>query len=98
MKLKYTTPATAIASCALMLAAALPAAAATAVPEPIKLHDVKVAVNPQEKTLALKLDFDMNAISLPRDREIIYTPVIISEQGTDSIELEPIVIAGRNRW
>lgn len=66
--------------------------------EPMKVHDISVRVDEQTNTLLLKIDIDMTDVSLPRDREMIYTPVIISEAGTDSLELDPITIAGRNRW
>ncbi|MCM1355355.1 MAG: DUF3868 domain-containing protein [Staphylococcus sp.] len=94
MNIKHTT----IIS-ALMLASAM-SAAAEGKPSvnPVKVHDIEVSVDDRAGTLNLKIDIDMTGISLSRDREIIYTPVIISEVGTDSLELDPITIAGRNRW
>ncbi|MDE5826855.1 MAG: DUF3868 domain-containing protein [Duncaniella sp.] len=65
---------------------------------PLKVHDIDVQVDEKAGQLNLKIDLDMADIKLPANREMIFTPVIIAENGTDSIELDPITIAGRNRW
>lgn len=84
---------------ALLLASALCASAAGQPSvKPMKVHDIDVKVDEGAATLSLKIDIDMSDVALSRDREMIYTPVIISENGTDSLELDPITIAGRNRW
>ncbi len=64
----------------------------------IHLSDIKIDINEQAGTLRLRLGIDVHAYSVSSDRQMIFTPVLISTAGTDSLRLDPIVIAGRNRW
>ncbi|MCM1076722.1 MAG: DUF3868 domain-containing protein [Bacteroides sp.] len=65
---------------------------------PLKVRDIQVEVDEKADQLLLDIDLDMAGIKLPANREMIFTPVIIAQNGTDSLELDPITIAGRNRW
>lgn len=65
---------------------------------PLKVHDIKVSIDETSNQLLLDIDLDMAEIKLPANREMIFTPVIIAQNGTDSLELDPITVAGRNRW
>lgn len=65
---------------------------------PLKVHDIQVSIDETSNQLLLDIDLDMADIKLPANREMIFTPVIIAQNGTDSLELNPITIAGRNRW
>ncbi len=71
---------------------------AFALETPLKVYDIAVEVDEQAKTLSVAIDFDMPDYKLGRERELIFTPVIISAAGTDSLELDQITIAGRDRW
>ncbi len=65
---------------------------------PLKVHDIDVKLDEKAGTIDIVIDIDAADYRLSRDREMIFTPVLINEAGTDSLELDPITIAGRNRW
>ncbi len=87
-----------------LLAAALltlcPAASALAKApaSALKVYDMEVAVDEQSRTLAIDVDLRLADINLPKDREIRFTPVVISADGSQSVTLREVIIAGRNRW
>lgn len=64
----------------------------------IKLYDINVAVDEQVQKVSVKIALDIARYSVPSEREIVFTPVLISDSRTDSLELDPITIAGRSRW
>lgn len=53
---------------------------------------------PEGNSLAVALTIDPRSVNPGRDREVVFTPVIISDQGTDTVTLAPIRISGRNRY
>lgn len=63
-----------------------------------KVYNVDVTVNEQTGTLDMVLDLHLKDFKLGRNREAIYTPIIISEDGKDSLELSPFTVCGRNRY
>ncbi|MCI9171527.1 DUF3868 domain-containing protein [uncultured Duncaniella sp.] len=65
---------------------------------PLKVYDMSARVDEQARTLALTIDLNMADMKLPINREMIFTPVIISADGTQSLELSPVIVAGRNRY
>ena len=65
---------------------------------PLKVYDMNARVDEQARTLALTIDLNMADMKLPINREMIFTPVIISADGTQSLELSPVIVAGRNRY
>ncbi len=64
----------------------------------LKVYDMNVAVNEQTGTLQVDIDLRLSDIKLPKDREIIFTPMVISADGERSVSLRDVIIAGRNRW
>ncbi len=64
----------------------------------INLYDVKLGVDETNRRVRVQLDIDVAGFSLGRDREMVLTPVLMGAGRTDSLELEPITVAGRNRW
>ena len=80
------------------LAAASCALQALAYSTAFKVYDVDVNVDEAAKTLSVAIQLNMADYKLGGDRELILTPVIISEAGTDSLELEPVTVCGRNRY
>lgn len=64
----------------------------------LKVYDVDVAVNENARTLGVTLDVNLKNIKIGRNGEVIYTPVILSENGQDSVVMDPFMICGRNRW
>ena len=65
---------------------------------PLKVYDMDARVDEAARSLALTIDLNMADMHLSRDREMVFTPMIISENGADSLELSPIIVAGRNRY
>lgn len=83
------------------LACAAPAASAfrtTADSTDIKLYDINVDVDEQAQKVRVKIDIDAEKYSIGSDREIVFTPILIADNCSDSLALEPITITGRNRW
>lgn len=76
--------------------AAVSASAAT-VAAP-KVYDVAVAVDEANTAVDIDIDLYLQDVSLKNDGEMILTPLIISEAGTDSLALDPVTVCGRNRW
>ena len=62
----------------------------------LKVTDIKVAR--RDNALSLSIDIDPRSVNPGRDREVIFTPVVISAEGTDSVALPSIRVAGRNRY
>ena len=73
------------------------AAALAGSPE-LKVYDVDVTVNEQARTLEVVLDLRMKDFRLKQNAEATYTPVILSEDGLDSVTLPPFRVCGRNRY
>lgn len=78
-------------------AIAAQAAAAPATTAP-KVYDIAVAVDEAASTVSVDIDLFMKEMRLKSNQELILTPLIISEAGTDTLELDPITVCGRNRW
>lgn len=76
----------------------LSAAAAWGADPTLKVYDVDVTVNEQARTVNVALDLNMKDFKLGRNQEAIFTPVILSENGLDSLVMSPITVCGRNRW
>ena len=83
---------------ALAVAALGFAGASAADKMPLKVYDVDVTVNQEADIVNLKIDLNLKDFKIPRNGEAIFTPIFISEDGQNSVELEPITICGRNRW
>ncbi|MDE6611681.1 MAG: DUF3868 domain-containing protein [Muribaculaceae bacterium] len=77
---------------------ALTASAASAQAAAPKIYDIAVTVDETAPALDIDIDLDLGKTALKADSEIILTPIIISNEGTDSLTLEPVTVCGRNRW
>lgn len=62
----------------------------------LRVQDIKVARHGQELYLDIKIN--PARVNPGRDRQVVFTPVLRSDNTTDSIELTPVVIAGRNMY
>ncbi len=90
-----------IANIMVALAMVAPAASAfrtTVDSSDLKLYDINVAVDEAAGKVRVKIDLDIDQFSVGKDREIVFTPVLRADNGSDSLLLEPVTIAGRNRW
>lgn len=81
--------------CALAFAAA-PICAQRAIDKAMPVSQIELKPAGDEMKLSLTLD----ASKLPshRDREYWITPVLVAENGADSVEFAPVLISGRNRY
>ncbi len=64
----------------------------------INLYDINVDVDEVNSRVKVKIELDIANFSVSRDRQMILTPVLIADNKSDSLKLEPIIVAGRNRW
>lgn len=62
----------------------------------LHVQDIKVAR--LDSNLVVALDINPRSVNPGRDREAVFTPVIVALNGTDSLELPSIRVAGRNRY
>lgn len=84
---------------ALAAIAALACAGATAAEKtPLKVYDAEVSVNQQAETVTLKIDLNLKDFKIARNGEVVFTPMLISDDGQNSIALDPVTVCGRNRW
>lgn len=64
----------------------------------INLYDINVNVDEQRREVTVGIMLDVARFRVGSEREIILTPVLESREGGDSIVLDNIIVAGRNRW
>lgn len=64
----------------------------------VRLYDINLTVDEGARNVRVRIDLAVDTYSLPSEREIIFTPVLIADSRTDSLQLEPVIVAGRNRW
>lgn len=62
----------------------------------LRLSDIKV--NRVGENLVVALDISPRAVNPGRDKEVIFTPVVTSADGKESVSLPSVRIAGRNRY
>ena len=82
-----------LTGCALLAAVNVFAADPT-----LKVHDVNINVNEKAQTLTVLMDLNMKDFKVGRNGEAIYTPVILSENGNDSVVLPSFTVCGRSRY
>lgn len=84
------------ASCALILAA-LPLAAKQNVVnlQGLIIENIDAAIS-EDNNLLVSMDIDLTKVKISSNREYIITPAITN--GTDSLFLQPVTFAGRNRF
>lgn len=64
----------------------------------LKVYDADVKVNEKTAKVDVVLDLNMKDFKLGRNAETIYTPMILSANGKDSVMMEPFKVCGRNRY
>lgn len=64
----------------------------------LKVYDVDVTINKQTHTLDVVLDLRLKDFKIARNSEVVYTPIVFSEDGKDSLELSSFTICGRSRY
>ncbi|MCM1163403.1 MAG: DUF3868 domain-containing protein [Muribaculaceae bacterium] len=93
---------TAIMLGAALFAAAMPAAlcaAPNADGHLLQVTSIDIArQGAKGQRLAVALTIDLRSVDPGRDREVVFTPQIISANGADTVSLAPIRVAGRNRY
>ncbi len=82
----------------LILALASSAATLSAADAVSLLEVSKINISRLAGEMAVAIDIKNRDIHPGRDREVIFTPVVTSAQGTDSVVLPSVRIAGRNRF
>lgn len=65
---------------------------------PLKVYNLDVAVNEEPATVDVKIQLYLKEFHIGRNGEAVFTPVLVSSDGTRSLELDPVYICGRNRW
>lgn len=65
---------------------------------PLKVYDVDVNVNQEANLVNIKIDLNLKDYHIRTNGEVVFTPLLISDNGQDSIVFEPVTICGRNRW
>lgn len=64
----------------------------------LKVNDVDVTVNDKSKTVRVDLKMNLKDFKVGRNGEVIYTPVIVSKTGMDSVVMDSFTVCGRNRY
>lgn len=64
----------------------------------IRLQDLNLNVDEATGTVAAHIDFAVAGYNVGKDREMIFTPMLIADDRSDSIMLDEVIVAGRNRW
>lgn len=65
----------------------------------LKVTDINIdRLGADGNRLAVAITIDPRSVDPGRDREVVFTPLIISVAGTDTVALDPIRVAGRNRY
>ncbi len=81
--------------CLLSLAAA-PVCAQRAINKTLPVSNLKL--DPVGPEMRLSMTLDATGLSTPLDREYRITPVLVAENGIDSVEFTPVIVAGRNLY
>lgn len=64
----------------------------------LKLTDVDITVNEKAGTVTMNLDLYLKNYKVGRNGEAVFTPVILSENGQDSVVMPSFTVCGRNRY
>lgn len=83
--------------CALLAVVLLTAAGLRAQPAPAnEVRVTDLAVSRNEGRLFVSMTIDLSSLRLKSNREATLTPMLVS--GQDTLRLEPVTVAGRNRY
>lgn len=61
----------------------------------LKVNEVDVKVDENAKTLGVDLRLDLKDFKIGRNGEVIYTPIVMSKTGNDSVVLPSFTVCGR---
>lgn len=64
----------------------------------LKVNDVNVVVNEKSQTLDVNLRLNLKDFKISRNGEVVYTPVVVSKNHTDSVVLPSFTVCGRNQY
>ncbi len=64
----------------------------------IRLTNLNLSVDEQTRKVRMKIALDIEKYNVSSERELIFTPVLIADDRSDSLLFEPITVAGRSRW
>lgn len=78
--------------------AALAAVCAGASAQAPALRVSDISVKRAADELVVAIDINPSDVNPGRDREVVFTPVVRSAAGTDSVVLPSVTVAGRNRY
>ena len=87
----YMAGALMCAACAFGSQSAFPASSPL-----LKVQDIKVVRH--GGSLVVALDINPRSVNPGRDREVVFTPVVRALEGSDSLVLPSVRVAGRNRY
>lgn len=62
----------------------------------LRVSDIKVSR--VDNALVVSIDINPGSVNPGRDKEVVFTPVVRSAAGNDSVVLPSVTIAGRNRY
>ena len=57
-----------------------------------------IQLRPHNHLMHLDMNLDAQAFKASKDKEYVITPVLVADNGIDSVAFEPVVIAGRNLY
>lgn len=64
----------------------------------LKVYEVDVNVNEPSQTVDVNLTLNLKDFKIGRNGDVIYTPVIKSQNGNDSVVMPSFTVCGRNRY
>lgn len=82
----------------ILVAPVLTASSKELAPADIRLSDISMTVDEVNNNVRVRLDLAVEDYKIGSNREIILTPMLIADDMTDSLMLDEIIVAGRNRW
>ena len=57
-----------------------------------------IELSPAGERMTVAMTLDASRLKASKDREFWITPTLVAANGADSVELEPVVISGRNLY
>lgn len=78
---------------ALSVSVSLPAEVA-----PLNVRDIQVNVDENTRTLGVTIDLNLKDFKVGRSGEVVFTPVVYSADGNDSVAMQPVTVCGRSRY
>lgn len=64
----------------------------------LNLTNLTLRIDEHAGKMNIGISMNVKPFSVSSEREMIFTPMLIAADCRDSIALEPVIIAGRNRW